>query len=340
MSPELKKALDLVTNEAQKAADLVQQLLDFSRSSMMETQPVDLIEVVGEATDLLRQAIPENIQLVLEIKPTTCVIDADPTRIQQALMNLALNARDAMPEGGELRFSLSTLRLSPDDEPRVAEIAPGSWVRLVVSDTGVGMSEEVRAHIFEPFFTTKERGEGTGLGLAQVYGIVKQHHGYIDVRSQVGEGTSFRIWLPAHEEPPAQEEEPREVGIPRGHGETILVVEDAEKTRLAMRETLKLLGYRVSTAADGQEGLETALELEGLDLVITDVVMPQMGGEGLLRALREERPALPVVALTGYVSDVDLQALREAGFYAVVSKPLQLEDLAALVHRALRGEGR
>ena len=189
-------------------------------------------------------------------------------------MNLALNARDAMPESGELRFELSRVEIGPDETPPVADMPPGEWVCLAVSDTGTGMTEEVQAHLFEPFFTTKEVGKGTGLGLAQVYGIVRQHEGYIDVETKIGEGTTFRVYLPASGVEPeiVEQESP---AVPRGQGETILLVEDEENLREAAQEMLESQGYRVLTAANGREALEvyeatrSGDQPRRVDLVIT-----------------------------------------------------------------------
>ncbi|MGD2178173.1 MAG: PAS domain S-box protein, partial [Anaerolineae bacterium] len=301
LDPRLKNALKVIASEAQQASDLVQQILDFSGRSAMEKQPVDLVEFVEEGADILRQTIPESIHFSLEMEPTAAVVEADPTRIQQVLMNLALNARDAMPEGGDLEIALSTVAIAPSEDPPVAGMEPGRWVCLTVSDTGTGMTEEVKDRIFEPFFTTKEPGKGTGLGLAQVYGIVKQHHGAIDMETEVGVGTIFHVYLPAHEGGQSREEE-RTASVPQGEGEMILLVEDQENLREAGREMLTALNYRVLTAVNGEGALET---LQGImvDLVITDVVMPQMGGKALMRELTRRFPDLRALAVTGYTID-------------------------------------
>jgi len=224
----------------------------------------------------------------------------------------------------------------------LSERAPGEWVCISVSDTGVGIPPDVLPHIFEPFFTTKAVGEGTGLGLAQVYGIVTQHEGIIDVETEVGAdygksgGTTFRVYLPAYR--PEEEEIPQEetaLPILEGRGETILLVEDQERIRLAGQQVLESLGYRVLTAADGREGLAVYRAAERVDLVITDVVMPEMGGREMVRELRKLTPDLKALAITGYILREDLEELKTEGFLDVVHKPFDVETLAQLIRRAL-----
>ena len=327
----VERSLRTVVSEAQQAANLVQQILDFSRRSMMETELLDLGTFVGEVTDILQKTIPENIDITLEDGSNGCIVDADPTRIQQVLMNLALNARDAMPDGGELHIALTRTRVRIGDEP-LPEMVPGDWICLAVSDTGTGMGEDVEGHLFEPFFTTKAPGKGTGLGLAQVYGIVKQHQGHIDVETAVGAGTTFRVYLPVHSdrEPVRREQGTRPVP---GRGETILLVEDEDKVREATGRVLESLGYHALTAANGREAIELA-EKEAFDLLITDLVMPQMGGRALIRSLEEAHPDLKVIAMTGYTVEDDLHDLATE----VIQKPLDLQCIAKTIRQALDTE--
>ena len=335
--------LDVIMEESKKATDLVQQMLDFSSRAMIRREPLDMEAfVAGVLDDLLRRTIPENVRLILETRPTddgsAYVVRADRGRIQQVLMNLALNARDAMPEGGELRFALSTVEVEADETPPVAGMEPGAYVCLAVIDTGTGMTEEVQDHLFEPFFTTKDVDEGTGLGLAQVYGIIRQHHGHIDVTSAVGKGTALRIYLPrAVDEAEAPVAAKQEAGpVPQGRGETVLVVEDAEEILHAVHAGLTALDYSVLSARDGQEAL-AVLAGEEVDLVLTDLVMPDLGGKALLREVRVLSPQLPVLAMTGHVLDEDGEALKESGFSDVIAKPFSMPRLAALVRAALDG---
>lgn len=324
---DTRKAMETVVNEAKQAASLVQQILDFSRRSVMATEVIDLSELIEDVTEMLRKTIPETIDVGLHGTSHPCPVEADPTRIQQVLMNLALNARDAMPEGGELGIRLDRTRIGSGDEP-VPEMEPGEWTCLEVSDTGVGMTDEVRDHLFEPFFTTKGPGEGTGLGLAQVYGIVKQHQGFIDVESDPSRGSTFRIYLPAAavDEVPVSEKSPAPA---RGQGETILLAEDEATVRHATKRVLESLGYRVVTAVDGREAEELAGSIH-FDLLLTDLVMPTKGGRALIESLQASRPDLKAIAFTGYAVD-DLHDIS----VNVLQKPLDVETLAQAVRQAL-----
>jgi len=249
-----------------------------------------------------------------------------------------------MPEGGELRVGLSRVEVGPGHEPPVAEMDVGEWICLAVSDTGTGIPPEVMSHIFEPFFTTKFKGEGTGLGLAQVHGIVKQHGGHIGVETEVGRGTTFRVYLPA-QRTTVVEDASREVAAAAagGEGETILVAEDEERVRGLCQRILESLGYRVLTAGNGREALEIYRSAERacpeqgrrVDLVLTDMIMPEMGGKELIRELRQADPHLKVVAMTGYVLAEDLRELKEEGSLEVIHKPLDTDTLARIVRHAL-----
>ncbi|MFP4395918.1 MAG: PAS domain S-box protein [Anaerolineales bacterium] len=334
LSPKLARNLKTIIGESRKAADMVQQILDFSGRAMVEMQPLDLKVLTQEVTAILRRTIPEHIHLDLKIGPDKYIVHADAGRIQQALMNLALNAHDAMPDGGELRFELSRLQIGLDDEPPVIDIPPGAWICLVVADTGMGMSEEVQAHLFEPFFTTKEVGQGTGLGLAQVFGIVRHHEGYINVETEVGRGTTFRIYLPASE---AEEESGKHEThtAPQGRGELILLVEDNARLREAGQDLLELLGYRTLSAANGIEALAVYETNSDIALVITDVIMPKMGGKELVQKLRSTHPHIKALAITGYADEDVVEELRVVGFQDVIHKPFAPDALARVIRRAL-----
>jgi CheY-like chemotaxis protein len=251
-----------------------------------------------------------------------------------------------MPEGGELHIGLDRIRIEDRKRAPLPEMEAGEWVRVTVSDTGTGIPPDVRPRIFEPFFTTKERGEGTGLGLAQVHGIVKQHEGEIDVTTTVGEGTTFTIYLPALlvAKPEALPEE--RLALPQGQGETILVVEDNAAMREALVDTLELLNYRALEAANGREALEI-LERQTLEvsedfqsleiaLVLSDVVMPEMGGIALFHVLKQRYSAIRVVLLTGHPMEEELETLRAEGLSDWLPKPPSPEQLAQVVAQALR----
>jgi CheY-like chemotaxis protein len=276
----------------------------------------------------------------VQIEPEEHIANVDPTQIQQVLMNLALNARDAMLQGGAMRIGLAHVELRPGDKPPVAEMPIGEWICLSVSDTGIGIPSEVKAHLFEPFFTTKPKGEGKGLGLAQAYGIVQQHDGYIKVETKTGEGTTFRVYMPAAEAGRVDEvtrEKEKTWAAAKGEGETILLVENEDNARELIREILESLGYQALTAANGQEALEVYQAAHGVDLVITDMAMPKMGGKDLVRELRKLNPALKAVATTGLAVE-DVRDLQAEGLLAVIEKPFDKRTLAQVIRRALDAE--
>jgi PAS domain S-box-containing protein len=341
--PDTASIAETIVGEANRAAALVRQVLDFSRRSVMDTQPVDLAAFVEEVMDILQKTLPENIRVTMEIGNDDYTVEVDPTRIQQVIMNLALNARDAMPSGGQLRIGLSRMTVRPEGvkltEISDPELAAGDWVRLSVVDTGVGMDEHVRAHLFEPFFTTKGP-KGNGLGLAQVYGIVKQHQGEIGVETEIGSGTTFQIYLPAYKTKNHQTAGAEEIssGIPEGRGETILFIEDEDKVRDAGQRVLQSLGYRVLTASNGREGIEMFRKTDKVDLVLTDMIMPEMGGREVIEQLKQLAPGIKALVVTGYTMQEDIQALKEAGFVDIVYKPLDVSLLGRTLRRILDAE--
>ncbi|MCA9968695.1 MAG: response regulator, partial [Anaerolineales bacterium] len=268
--------LNVIVQQGQRGADLVSQILDFSRQSVMALQTIDLVPFLVEWQQLLARILPETIQLTLAHEVDSVLVRADATRLQQVFMNLAVNARDAMPEGGMLRFTLRTLVVTAGQPARFPDMAPGAWVCVSVQDTGEGMAPEVLQHIFEPFFTTKTPQQGTGLGLAQVYGIVRQHGGFVDVRSEPGSGATFTVYLPQLALAAAREAAaPADDAGLRGQGECILVVEDDPRARLALEEILTSANYEVVTAENGRDAFELYRRQPGaIDLVLSDVVMP------------------------------------------------------------------
>jgi len=343
--PALAANLEVVIGEARKASNLVQQILDFSSRSLIQRQSLDLAAFIRDVIAILRRTIPENIDIALEVGPGKFIVEADAGRIQQVLTNLALNARDAMPGGGMMRIGLQYLYLRPGVPPPLPEmesviqnfkgsLAPTPWVCLSVADTGIGMTDTVRAHLFEPFFTTKEVGKGAGLGLAQVYGIVRLHDGYVGVDTEIGKGTTFRIYLPTSET--EIEDMAAEISfVPLGREEMILLVEDHTHLRAAGQSILQELGYRVVTASNGREALDVFQANPAIALVITDLVMPEMGGEALMHELKRLAPTCQVLAITGYTMQVGVRTLKDAGFFDVVHKPFDTDTLAQVIHRAL-----
>jgi two-component system, cell cycle sensor histidine kinase and response regulator CckA len=343
LSPDVSHALSVIQGESQKAADLVQQILDFSRRAMMERQPINLKPFIKELSQMLARTLPETIDLRLDIEDEEdYLVEADLTRIQQALMNLVLNARDAMPKGGEARIELAQQTFDAETPAPVLDMQAEHWIRLTVADTGTGIPDDVLPHLFEPFYTTKERGKGTGLGLAQVYGIIKQHEGYIDVQTQVHEGSAFHIYLPEHRGAQAEPEPATstEHALPLGHDERLLIVEDEAGVRQAIKEILEPLHYRVETTNNGRAALAAYYDADGdFDLVITDLVMPEMDGVSLISNLREIAPGLKTMAITGYAGVEDLEQLRATQIWdAVLQKPFEARVLAEKVRAVLDGE--
>jgi len=327
-----KKDLKRIEREGGRAAHLIRQILDFSRKSIIQRQPLELVAFLGETIKFLQRTIPENTHIVLATSYGEYSVNADPAQMQQILTNLAVNARDAMPEGGELRFQLSRFTLVPGEPPPCPGMSPGEWIELSVSDTGTGIATEHVPRIFEPFFTTKEVREGTGLGLAQVYGIVMQHDGFIDVESELGKGTTFLIYLSAlgGGEEVSEEKAPEE--IRRGRGETILVVEDDPMVLEMVGKMLEELGCCVLTAGNGEEAL-SVYDQHGEDilLVLTDMVMPGVDGMELFYALREQNSQVKVVVMTGYpLKDAEGELLSQ-GIVAWVQKPIDFGKLTQVM---------
>ncbi|MBI5015975.1 MAG: PAS domain S-box protein [Deltaproteobacteria bacterium] len=321
-----------ILTQGLRGADLIRQILDFSRRSVGQREPLELEPVLSSLLRLLRSTIPESVQIELEMPPGSHRILGDATQLQRALTNLAVNARDAMPEGGTLRIVLSSLEVDAGTAPPVAGMATGPWLRLDVSDTGTGISPEARPHIFQPFFTTKAVGRGTGLGLAQVYGIVKGHGGFVDVATAVGSGSTFSLFLPEDRDAATAAPLPRPAAPGEGRGETILLAEDDDAAREVSRDGLEALGYRVLTATDGLDALHRWEARSGeIALVLSDAIMPGMGGVELARELRAQQPGSKVVLMSGY-------PLPEASRDAVldwIQKPFSMDELGRRVRWAL-----
>lgn len=325
--------LAVVLEAAEGARQLVRQLLAFGRKQALEVRPLDLSEQVRRIEKILRAMIPESIELLITLPEARVVVRADATQLQQVVLNLVVNAQDAMSKtGGRLQVSVARVELAERDAE--LELDAGSYGVLCVADSGHGIDEETRARLFEPFFTTKERGKGTGLGLATVYGIVKQHHGAISVTSSAGQGATFRVFFPCTPEsipPPSA----GALAVP-GHGETVLVAEDDPSVRALVKSVLERNGYRVLAAEDGVSALDLAREQKGrIDLLLSDVVMPGMNGRALRAALLESYPALRVLFMSGYTGDV-LAGLGELDRdVSLVPKPFTPDVLLKSVRKLL-----
>jgi two-component system cell cycle sensor histidine kinase/response regulator CckA len=340
MPPEDGRREDVeeIKNAGIRAAELTRQLLAFSRRQVLAPKVLDLNATVSNMDKMLRRLIGEHIELRAALAPDLGPVSADPSQLEQVLLNLAVNARDAMPRGGRLTIETGNVFLTEEYSERHHRVPPGHYVRLIVSDTGVGMDEATQKHLFEPFFTTKEVGKGTGLGLATVYGIVKQSGGYIWVYSEPGHGTTVKVYLPrvaGETEPlPAAAQSPE---LRRGT-ETVLLVEDALPVRALARKSLQSFGYTVLDAGDGPAALElSARHAGGIDILVTDVVMPGMSGRELAERLAPTRPGMRVLYTSGYTDDAMVhQGVLHSGV-AFLQKPFVPETLARKVRDVLDG---
>lgn len=324
-----------VRKAAERADALTRQLLAFSRRQVLHPKVIDLNLLVGEVQKLLRRTIAEHIDLVLDLDPVLDPIRADPTQIEQVLLNLAVNARDAMPAGGQLHLATENVNVDDGLAARRPPMTPGRYVRLTVRDTGTGMDEHVKAHLFEPFFTTKDRSKGTGLGLATVYGIVRQSGGFIWVDSRPGQGTVFDIYFPAIQGKVEAAARTDTGGSMTGGSETILLVEDDAAVRRLAREVLTRYGYTILEARDGEEALAIAEHHQSvIDLLITDVIMPGLGGRALAVKLIATRPAIRVLYTSGYAADLMLREELE-GDLPFLAKSFLPSDLIRTVRGVL-----
>jgi two-component system cell cycle sensor histidine kinase/response regulator CckA len=328
---EIKKAGD-------RAASLTRQLLAFSRKQVLQPIVLDLNAIVSDLEKMLRRLIGEDLELQTLLHPKLGSVKADPGQIEQVLMNLAVNARDAMPRGGKLTIETKNVHHEDDYGKKHIAIVPGAYVLLAVSDTGEGMDDQTQARVFEPFFTTKEAGKGTGLGLSTVYGIVKQSGGNIWVYSELGIGTTFKIYLPRTDQGAQEYRRSVEVEEMLTGTATVLLAEDEEMVRELARQVLEMCGYKVLTAANGSLALTVCEQHpEPIDLLITDVVMPVIGGRELSARLTEIRPEMKVLYMSGYTDDAIVhQGVLDEGTN-FIQKPFSTHALARKVKEVLKG---
>lgn len=333
---ESRPYLEEIKQAGERASGLTRQLLAFSRKQVLETQVLEPNMSVRNMAKMLRVLIGEDVELVTNFSDKIGRVQADPGQLEQVVMNLAVNARDAMPKGGKLIIETQTSHLDASYAASHPEVIPGPFVLIAVTDTGSGMSKDTLEHIFEPFFTTKEAGKGTGLGLATVYGIVKQSRGHISVYSELGIGTTFKIYLPSVEKSVTVTPSRQAALALRGDG-TILLVEDEPALRALAGESLKRLGYSVLQAGNGLEALSVADEHAGkIDIVVTDVVMPHMGGPELVEKLTQKRHGIGVIFMSGYTETAILENAQIGGDAILLNKPFSTELLARKISELQR----
>jgi signal transduction histidine kinase/ActR/RegA family two-component response regulator len=332
----LRGKIEETLKAGERAATLIRQLLTFSRKQSLDPKILSLNTAVTSLESLLRRLIGEDIQLVSKLDPTNGRLRADQAQLEQVLVNLVVNARDAMPKGGTLTIETAQVELTRSPVYHLTPLPPGPYVRLAVSDTGCGMDRMTQSHIFEPFFTTKGEGKGSGLGLSTVFGIVTQSGGAIDVTSRVGHGTRFDLYFPSVESDILTTAPTQPLGQPQRGTETILLVEDEPSVRTLVRDELRKLGYRVVEAKNGVEAcLLATQQAASLQLLLTDVVMPGMGGRELAQHLSVIKPDLRTLFISGYMDDVCIMAGQEEGTSSFLQKPFTPEVLGRAVRNLL-----
>jgi PAS domain S-box-containing protein len=328
-----------INEAANRAESLTRQLLAFSRKQIMKPRVIDLNKLIHEMEDMLKRLIGADIKFVINLNSDLGKIKADPGQIEQVIMNLVVNARDAMLNGGTLTIDTFNTMLDQKFKDKYPEAVIGNYVQLQISDTGFGMDKETQVHIFEPFFTTKEKGEGTGLGLATVYGIIKQSGGYIYVKSEMTKGTTFNLYFPRVDEPLDSEEKTPIADTNLYGNETILVVEDQDEVRHLIMDALKVYGYNVLEAPHGGSALLTCEKYNGnIDLIISDIVMPQMNGQELVERLLPLQPQMKVLFISGYSEEIfsGRNVLDPGTLY--VQKPFTPLELLGKVRHVLDSE--
>jgi nitrogen-specific signal transduction histidine kinase len=340
LATDIRESVTEIKDAGARASSLTRQLLGFSRRAIVQPEVLDLNEVIDHTSRLLRRLIGADISFTTALAPDLAHIKIDPGQLDQVLMNLAVNARDAMSAGGTLTIETANVDLGVDHRASHLDCVPGSHVMLAITDTGSGMAAEVLDHIFEPFFTTKEVGKGTGLGLSVVFGVVQQAGGCIDVQSEVGTGTTFRIYFPAVTVPVSRRSDPSLLPLVGGT-ETVLLVEDEAAVRGFAAASLRSQGYRVLTASDGLDAMGVVRAHDGpLELVVTDVVMPGTSGPDLVAQVRAVRPDIRVLYMSGYTDDSVVRHGLLASDVALIQKPFSPRDLVVRVRRVLDDEAR
>ncbi len=323
-----QKWLSLIRKSAERSRDLIDQVLTFAKGTAGERAPLGTSNIITDVAKIVREILPGDISLDLNLPEDLWSVIGDATQVHQVMMNLCINARDAMPEGGKLMITAANRILDEDDVRVNNGVKPGRFVEISVTDTGTGMSLELMDRVFEPFFTTKENGLGSGLGLSTALGIVRSHGGFINVTSAVGKGSQFRVYLPATESKPESLPDEKEEAPPAGHGELILVVDDETEAREVTRATLELSGYRTLGARDGQEALSLySQHRDEIELVVTNFLLPHQDGVSLGGALRHLNPRLGIIVTSGLHSQEQIEAAKRAGIRTILWKPYTAQQL-------------
>lgn len=325
---ETGRWLSIIKENSERGAELVKQVLTFARGMTGERIPLQLKHLVKDLVSVLSETLPKSISVKYDIHTDLWTISADPTQMHQVLMNVCINARDAMPAGGTLTINATNIRLDENYARINIDAEPGNYVLLTIIDTGTGMTDDIVKRIFDPFFTTKEIGKGTGLGLATTQTIVKSHGGFINVYSEPGKGTCFSVYLPSGEKGKEAPATDAKAALPRGRGEMVLVVDDEENIRKVAEATLTAFGYRTLSAVNGLEALEVfAGHRDEIAAVLTDMAMPEMDGMALIRAITRLDPELKIIAMSGLIGDDQAAELKSLGITSFLSKPYSAESL-------------
>jgi two-component system, cell cycle sensor histidine kinase and response regulator CckA len=340
-SQQREEIISTIEESAERGAQIIKQVLAFGRGLEGERCPLQASALIAEMMKIIRGTFPKNLTVECSIEPDLWLIIGDATQLHQVLLNLCVNARDAMPDGGKLGLAAKNLDLDASYASMLPEAQPGPHVVIEVCDTGTGIPPEIVERIFDPFFTTKGVGKGTGLGLSTTLGIVKSHGGFIQVSTQPGKGTTFRVYLPASPQADAPPSDVSREDVPEGHGELILVVDDEASVQSAARISLESAGYRVILAADGTEALAMfAMNSESVAAVLTDLMMPHMDGVSMIRALRAMTKNLPIIASTGLGEKVQLADLKAMNVEFILRKPYGANTLLRTLHEILHLSGR
>lgn len=334
-----QRLLNILHTNAIRGSEMIRQVLSFARGVEGEYSPLQPTHLIKEIVKILADTLPKNIEIIFSIAPNLWGVKGDATQLHQVLMNLCVNARDAMPQGGKLRIEAENIEIDEHYARMNVESKPGKYVCTTVVDTGIGIPEQNQSKIFDPFFSTKEHGQGTGLGLSTVVGIVRSHGGFVNVYSEIGRGAQFKVYLPAIElSHPAQPQIVRPE-LPGGNGELILVVDDENSIREIAKETLRSFGYRVLTANDGTEALALfASRKNEIRCIITDMMMPYMDGPATIRAIRKLDPQAKIIATSGLKDSEKTEEASQMGISAFLQKPYTAEKLLKTLANVLQGQ--